>query len=80
MLNVNLTHLIDDAKCYKAVRQMRWRAGVCCPKCSSPSVIKRDKDATQPERQRYQCKNCGAHFDDLADMIFAGHHGHVLGL
>jgi transposase-like protein len=78
MLNLNLTHLMDDAKCYETVRQMRWRAGVCCPKCSSPSVIKRGKDETQPERQRYQCKNCGAHFDDLiddlTDTIFAGHH------
>jgi transposase-like protein len=23
---------------------------------------------------RYQCKDCGAHFDDLTDMIFARHH------
>jgi len=74
MLNLNLRHLIDDAKCYETVRQMRWKAGVCCPKCNSPSVIKRGKDETQPQRQRYQCKSCGAHFDDLTDTIFAGHH------
>ena len=74
MLNLNLTHLIDDAKCYETVRQMRWKVGVYCPKCNSPSVIKRGKDETQPERQRYQCKHCGAHFDDLTDTIFAGHH------
>ncbi len=24
MLSLNLTHLIDDAKCYETVRQMRW--------------------------------------------------------
>lgn len=74
MLNLNLTHLMDDAKCYEAVRQMRWKAGICCPKCHSPRVIKRGKDETQPERQRYLCKECGAHFDDLSDTIFAGHH------
>ena len=74
MLNLNLTHLMDDAKCYEAVRQMRWKTGVCCPKCNSSSVIKRGKDETQVERQRYQCKNCGTHFDDLTDTIFAGHH------
>lgn len=74
MLNLNLTHLIDDAKCYETVRQMRWQSGVCCPKCNSLSVIKRGKDETQAHRQRYQCKACGAHFDDLSDTIFAGHH------
>lgn len=74
MLNLNLTHLMDDAKCYEAVRQMRWKTGVCCPKCDSPTVIKRGKDDTQAERQRYHCKRCGAHFDDLTDTIFAGHH------
>lgn len=74
MLNLNLTHLIDDAKCYETVRLLRWESGVCCPKCNSPSVIKRGKDETQLHRQRYQCKDCGAHFDDLTDTIFAGHH------
>ena len=74
MLNLNLTRLIDDAKCYETVRQLRWQAGVCCPKCSSTQVIKRGKDDTQPYRQRYQCKGCSAHFDDLSDTIFAGHH------
>lgn len=74
MLNLNLTHLIDDAKCYETVRQMRWEAGVCCPKCNSERVIKRGKDETQLERQRYLCKECGAHFDDLSDTIFAGDH------
>ena len=74
MLNLNLTRLIDDAKCYETVRQLRWEAGVCCPKCSSVQVIKRGKDDTQPDRQRYQCKDCGTHFDDLTDTIFAGDH------
>ena len=74
MLNLNLTHLMDAAKCYEAVRQMRWKTGVCCPQCERPTVIKRGKDDTQAERQRYHCKRCGAHFDDLTDTIFAGHH------
>jgi transposase-like protein len=74
MLSLNLTHLIEDAKCYETVRQMRWPSGIFCPKCKSPSVIKRGKDETQPHRQRYQCKGCSAHFDDLTDTIFASHH------
>jgi transposase-like protein len=74
MLNLNLTRLLDDAKCDETVRQLRWGTGVCCAKCCSTQVIKRGKDDTQPHRQRYQCKDCGAHFDDLTDTIFAGHH------
>ncbi len=74
MLSLNLTHLIDDGKCYETVRQMRWTTGVCCPKCKSSEVNKRGKDETQPARQRYQCKTCNANFDDLTDTIFAGHH------
>lgn len=74
MLNLNLTHLIDDAKCYETLRQMRWESGICCPKCNGSTIIKRGKDETQPHRQRYQCKECSAHFDDLTDPIFAGHY------
>jgi transposase-like protein len=37
-------------------------------------VIKNGKDETQPERQRYVCKSCNHHFDDLSDSIFAGRH------
>src|SRR4028118_1182043 len=74
MLNLNLTHLIDDAKCYETLRQMRWASGICCPKCKGSKVIKRGKDETQVHRQRYQCKECRAHFDDLTDTIFAHHH------
>jgi transposase-like protein len=37
-------------------------------------VIKRGKDDTQPQRQRYQCKGCKCSFDDLTDTIFGGHH------
>jgi len=55
MLNLNLTHLIDDAKCYETVRFLRWQAGICSPKCSTQAVIKRGKD-THAHRQRYQCK------------------------
>jgi transposase-like protein len=49
----------------------RWPQGVSCPKCECHEVIKRGKDETQPDRQRYQCKGCSFHFDDLSDTIFA---------
>jgi hypothetical protein len=31
-------------------------------------------DDKEPARQRYECKDCGKHFDDLTGTIFAGHH------
>lgn len=74
MLEINLIHQLDDAKCYETVRKMRWQSAVCCPKCNNLSIIKRGKDETQVERQRYQYKGCGVNFDDLTDTIFAGHH------
>jgi hypothetical protein len=37
---VNIQDLIDDAKCYQTIRDMRWPDGVSCPHCPSDSVIK----------------------------------------
>ncbi len=73
-LLVNLQTLIDDAKCFEVLRQMRWSLGVTCPGCKSNQVVKRGFDKTQPLRQRYQCKACQKRFDDLSDTILAGHH------
>src|SRR5262245_5762793 len=47
---------------------------VACPSCESTQVIKRGCDDTEPARQRYECHGCDTRFDDLTDMIFAGHH------
>lgn len=71
---LTLTKLIDKAKCYKVVRQFRWPDGVVCPCCGSKSILKRGKDETQQERQRYRCQDCHRHFNDLSDSIFARHH------
>jgi len=30
---VNLQQLIDDAKCFGVVRELRWPDGVRCPDC-----------------------------------------------
>lgn len=73
-MSINLSTLIDDAKCYQLIRQTRWPEGVRCPRCQSEQVVKNGRDETQPQRQRYCCKSCKAHFDDLSDTIFAGHH------
>jgi transposase-like protein len=71
---INLQSLMDDAKCFATVRDMRWPDGVRCPDCDSPEITKQGRDETQLERQRYQCKSCERRFDDLTDTIFAGHH------
>ena len=71
---VNIRDLIDDAKCFQTVREMRWPECVTCPHCSSTAVIKDGRDDTQPHRQRYLCRGCHKRFDDLTGTIFAGHH------
>lgn len=71
---INIQTLLDDAKCFETVRQLRWPQGVRCVDCNSEQVIKQGRDETQPERQRYVCKACRRHFDDLTDTVFAGHH------
>ena len=71
---VNLSSLIDDAKCYELVRQHRWPDSVRCPRCGSASAARHGRDDTQPHRQRYRCTACGARFDDLTGTVLAGHH------
>jgi transposase-like protein len=71
---VNLSSLIDDAKCHALVRQQRWPEGVRCPACGGATVIRHGRDDTQEQRQRYRCKDCGARFDDLTGTVLAGHH------
>jgi transposase-like protein len=71
---VNLSGLLDDAKCFAFVRQRRWPDGVRCPGCNSEAVIRDGRDDTQPCRQRYRCKACASRFDDLTGTVLAGHH------
>jgi len=71
---VNLSGLMDDAKCFALVRQYHWPEGVCCPGCGSPAVIRDGCDDTQPHHQRYRCKACVSRFDDLSGTVLAGHH------
>jgi len=71
---INIQNLIDAAKCYETVRQLRWSDGVKCPHCGANEVNKRGHDERQPERQRYECKGCGRQFDDLSETIVEGQH------
>ena len=71
---INLSSLIDDAKCFELIRQHRWPDGPCCPDCGGASVVRNGHDDTQPHRQRYRCNGCGIRFDDLTGTVLAGHH------
>jgi transposase-like protein len=71
---LNIQHLIDDAKCFAVVREMRWPNGTSCPKCTSKQINKRGRHSSQSERQRYACRECGQQFDDLSGTVFEGHH------
>jgi transposase-like protein len=71
---INIQHLIDDAKCFEVIRELRWPKGIKCPECEASTISKRGFHTTQAHRQRYRCKHCGKQFDDLTDTIFEGHH------
>ena len=71
---VNLSGLMDDAKCFAFVRQHRWPEGIRCPGCDNDAVVRDGHDDTQPCRQRYRCKACAGRFDDLTGTVLAGHH------
>src|SRR5947209_19227634 len=71
---VNLSGLLDEARCFELVRQHRWPNGVRCPDCDSALVIRNGHDEGQRHRQRYLCKACHGRFDDLSGTVLAGHH------
>lgn len=71
---INIQQLIDDAKCYAIVRELRWTDGVRCPHCGSGEITKRGRDERQAHRQRYRCIACERQFDDLTGTIFERHH------
>ncbi|MBS7627527.1 IS1595 family transposase [Candidatus Bathyarchaeota archaeon] len=50
------------------MRDVRWREGVCCPRCGSHSVVKHGRHLKV--YQRYLCKGCGQHFNDRTGTQF----------
>lgn len=71
---LKIHEMIDDAKCYEQVRALRWPEQVSCPFCGRHKIKKRGYHSQQAGRQRYQCRKCKKHFDDLSQTPFAGHH------
>lgn len=73
-MHLKIQNLIDDKRCYETVRELRWSDELRCPHCNAKEVIKKGFDEKERYKQRYQCKNCQKHFDDLTNTVFAGHH------
>lgn len=71
---LSIERLIDEAKCYELVRELRWPNGVKCLHCGCAQINKRGFRQQQPHRQRYLCKSCYYPFDDLSQTVLAGHH------
>ncbi|WP_435197723.1 IS1595 family transposase [Natronomonas sp. EA1] len=60
--------LSSEASAANLLAQVRWREGLCCPRCRSESVI---KHGSYREYQRYLCKDCDRTFNDKTGTIFA---------
>jgi transposase-like protein len=71
---IKLTTLLDEAKCYEVIRQLRWPDGVVCLHCRGTAVVRNGHDDRERSRQRYLCKTCKHRFDDLTGTVLAGHH------
>ena len=71
---LNVIKLIDEAKCYEMIRELRWPEGVRCVHCEHWWIKKRGFHNRSKHRQRYECKVCEKQFDDLTNTVFAGHH------
>ena len=73
-MELEIRSLLDDAKCYEKVRELRWKTGVVCPSCGSNSIVKSGKSTHCLHRQRYYCKDCKHKFDDLSGTLFEKRH------
>lgn len=74
---LTLIDLLDNAKCYAKIRELRWPSGVTCPHCQSKNIIKQGVAHKDSERQRYCCHSCNKRFDDLSGTIFSYRHQSV---
>lgn len=70
-MQINLLNLMDEAKCYELLREIRWSEGLKCTSCSSDKIVKNGHDENHSNKQRYQCNNCEKNFDDLTGTIFS---------
>ena len=48
---IKLTTLLDEAKCYEVIRQLRWPDGVVCLHCRGTAVVRNGHDNRVRSRQ-----------------------------
>ncbi len=70
---LSIKHLVSEAQCYEAIRQLRWKNGVACPCCDSGETIRRGFDGPDRHLRRYERQSCGRRFDDLTGTALSGH-------
>jgi transposase-like protein len=68
---LNVRQLMDDAKCYEVVRELRWPDGVRYPTCDSGQINKRGFHDHQAHRQQYSCQECKAFLASLLTLLLA---------
>ncbi len=56
---LSIKHLVGEAQCYEAIRQLRWQKGVACPHCDSRETIRRGFYGPDRHPRRYECKPRG---------------------
>ena len=71
---LRIQNLIKETECYTTIREMRWPLGVRCVECESDKVKRNGSKGDDNVCQKYTCKRCFKHFDDLTGTIFSGHH------
>ncbi len=43
-MELHIQNLIDDDRCYEAVRRLRWGSEIKCAHCEDKHIIKRGRD------------------------------------
>ena len=71
---INIQMLVSEIQCYETVRKLRWPNGVVCVECKSTDITRNGHKGGKSACQKYQCRRCNKHFDDLTNTVFSGHH------
>src|SRR5689334_9247546 len=71
---IKLTNLLDEAKCYEVIRQLRCPDGVVCLHCRNRGVTRNGHADHERNRQRYLCRTGRYRFDDLTRTVPARRH------
>lgn len=69
-----ITDLLGEVEVFKTIQNLRWPAGILCPRCHSKHImLKPPPPDSTDKRGHYECLNCQKNggtsiFDDLTDL------------